>query len=269
VTQAQSPNSTTTPQSSPIHFGNFQIGFATDIGRRRMQNQDSFAVAPDIGLFLIADGMGGHQGGEIASAIVSDVVPKAVRTYWHDGKVDARRALSEAIEKANAAIFDYSQKNTSLQGMGTTTTALLFHDKQLTIGHVGDSRCYYFKPMGHELVVWQATRDHSLVQEKLRAGLITRDEIKTDRMKNVITRSVGFESDVTVELYQMNVEPGDVFLICSDGLSGMMDDTTMRNILTENLLKRNDVDLAVRSLIAKANSNGGEDNVTTVVVQVK
>ena len=130
--------------------------------------------------------------------------------------------------------------------MGTTTTALLFKDSTLTIGHVGDSRCYFFRPNA----VWQATRDHSLVQEKLRAGLITRKDVKTDRMKNVITRSVGFEPNVDVEIYQMEVQAGDCFLVCSDGLSGMIDDLKMLEIVQSEVFERGNLQKAVDDLIA-------------------
>jgi len=148
--------------------------------------------------------------------------------------------------------------------MGTTTTALLFKDDRLFIGHVGDSRCYYFRPDG----VWQATRDHSLVQEKLRAGLITRDEARTDKMKNVITRSVGFEAVLNVELYQMVVQPGDVFLICSDGLSGLMEDTQMLEVVQKEVFEGHNMNQAVAKLIETANANGGDDNITAVMIQV-
>src|ERR1051325_3325701 len=192
---------------------NFIAEYATDIGRKRAQNQDNLAAHPDIGLFMVADGMGGHRGGETASAMAVQIVPEEVRARLAGACADPRQVLTESILAANRKIFERSYHEPQLQGMGTTETVLLFKGGLLTIGHVGDSRCYFLRPDS----LWQATRDHSLVQEKLRAGLITRDEVKTDRMKNVITRSVGFEAEVNVEIYEMSVRKGDTFLLCSDG----------------------------------------------------
>ena len=246
-----------------------KVGFATDIGRRRTQNQDNYSVRMDLGLFIVADGMGGHRGGEIASAMVVELVPKLVGETQLIKDWTARGALVESIQSANAAIFERAMNESKLQGMGTTTTALLFRDKTLTIGHVGDSRVYYFRPGG----VWQVTRDHSLVEEKLRAGLITRAEMKTDRMKNVITRSVGFESKVNVELYEMEMHKDDLFLICSDGLSGFIDDEKMLSIIQEEVIAKKsngyDLKVAVEKLIEAANEGGGDDNITCVLVEVQ
>jgi PPM family protein phosphatase len=149
--------------------------------------------------------------------------------------------------------------------MGTTTTALIFSDEKLFIGHVGDSRCYFFR----RDQIWQLTRDHSMVQEKLRAGLITREQIKTDRMKNVITRSVGFESELAVEIYEMGVQPGDAFLLCSDGLSGQVEDPDLLSEVNRELFERGNADAAVECLVARANSSGGDDNITAIVVQIE
>jgi len=243
----------------------FNVGFGTDIGRKRTQNQDNGAAFPELGLFLVADGMGGHRGGETASAIAVETISRAVRDARTANKPNPREVITNAILEANLAIHDRSIEDGNLQGMGTTTTALLFNDKTLTVGHVGDSRCYYFRPGA----VWQVTRDHSLVQEKLRAGLITREQMKTDRMKNVITRSVGFEREVNVELYEMSVQPGDVFLICSDGLSGLMEDLDMLGVIQAHLLGGGcDIKKAVSELIELANKNGGDDNITVIMVQV-
>jgi protein phosphatase len=209
--------------------------------------------------------MGGHRGGETASAMAVEVITEKVRDYQKQSGWNPRTVISNAIVMANRAIHERADEQPALQGMGTTTTALLFKDDVLTIGHVGDSRCYYFRPNA----IWQATRDHSLVQEKLRAGLITRDQMKTDRMKNVITRSVGFEPEVNVEIYEMTVRPGDVFLICSDGLSGLIEDPEMLSLVQKHLFETGDIQQAVEKLVEAANTNGGDDNITTVVVQLK
>ena len=243
------------------------VGHATDIGRKRTQNQDTLGAYPELGLFVVADGMGGHRGGETASAMSVQAIENSIRSRYQEivsKKVEAKVCLSEAIRSANRDIHESALKNASLHGMGTTTTALLFHHDTLSIGHVGDSRCYFIRPQG----IWQMTRDHSMVQEKLRAGLITRDQMKTDRMKNVITRSVGFETDVSVEIYEYGVKPGDVFLICSDGLSGLIEDLDIRKIIEKNLLSHKDMDRTVQALVDDANDAGGDDNVSVVVVQV-
>lgn len=242
----------------------FNVGFATDVGRKRSQNQDSGAAVPELGLFIVSDGMGGHQGGETASKTAVETIVENV-TAACQGDWDGRVVISKAIQMANAAIFQKAMKEPKLQGMGTTTTALLFKDKVLYIGHVGDSRCYFFRPQA----IWQATRDHSLVQEKLRAGLITRKEVKTDKMKNVITRSVGFEPQVNVEIYQMKVQPGDCFLICSDGLSGLVEDLDLLKIMQNEFYENGDPQQTVQSMVEAANENGGDDNITTILVQVK
>lgn len=243
----------------------FNVGFKTDIGRKRQQNQDNGGAFPDLGLFVVADGMGGHKGGETASAMVVEIVPQVIREGLSVTKApDLRRLIAEAIRKANRTIFEASRRQSDLHGMGTTTTAVLIHEGRVIVGHVGDSRCYYFRPEG----IWQVTRDHSLVQEKLRAGLITREQLKTDRMKNVITRSVGFEENVDVETYEMHVQPGDLFMLCSDGLSGLVDDPDVLEIVQQALFAKGDPQRAVEQLVEAANARGGDDNITAVMVQI-
>jgi serine/threonine protein phosphatase PrpC len=243
----------------------FASAFTTDIGRRRSQNQDNGAAHPEMGLFIVADGMGGHRGGETASAMAVETITRVVGEKLKTKKPDAREILVEAIETANYRIHQTAAKDTTLQGMGTTTTALLFSPDKLTIGHVGDSRCYKLQPGA----IWQLTRDHSLVQEKLRAGLISREQLKTDRLKNVITRSVGFESHVTVETYEMDIKPGDLFMVCSDGLSGLVDDAQMIQATEDRIFKQGDLEGAAQLLVDMANETGGDDNITVVLIQVK
>ena len=247
----------------------FRFGSATHVGMKRSQNQDSLGTKVDLGLFLVADGMGGHRGGEIASADAVETISKHVRgSLKISGSREPRKALMDAIIAANDAIYKHSAEDSSLHGMGTTTTAILFHGDRLYIGHVGDSRCYFLKKTTEGPLIWQATRDHSLVQEKLRAGLITRAEVQTDSMKNVITRSVGFEPVVHPEIYELHTQPGDVFLVCSDGLSGMMEDTKILSIIQREVFEGQSPQKAADRLIATANANGGTDNVTVVVVEV-
>ena len=242
----------------------FNVGFATDIGRKRQKNQDNGGAFPELGLFVVADGMGGHRGGEVASSLVLEVLPEFVKKAEKKKKWDPRQVISDGIRAANRAIYQKAQQEPDLQGMGTTTVSLLFRDGKLTVGHVGDSRCYFFRPDA----IWQVTRDHSLVQEKLRAGLITRAQVATDLMKNVITRSVGFEEDVNVEIYEMPCGPGDVFLLCSDGLSGLVQNPQILSTVHQRFFDGGDLQGAVTALIAAANENGGDDNVTVLMAQV-
>ena len=244
-----------------------RVGAVTDIGRKRTQNQDSIGSVPELGLFVVADGMGGHRGGEIASRMAVDVIQSSVRKAIDSssGKDwDPKTVIRDAIQAANLAIHDHARKTRELQGMGTTTTALLLKEQTLTIGHVGDSRSYFIRPHA----IWQVTRDHSLVQEKLRAGLITRAQMKTDTNKNVITRSVGFEPRVDVDVYQLRVETGDIFLICSDGLSGQIEDEGILDLVQKNLVEQGNLDQTVHKLIEIANENGGDDNISSIVIQI-
>jgi len=242
----------------------FRVGFATDIGRKRKINQDNGGAYPEIGFFVVADGMGGHQGGETASAIVIETMGPMIRKGIESSTVSPPELLDKAIRTANRAIFEKAQSDPNLKGMGTTTTAGLFFDNILTIGHVGDSRLYCIENQQ----IWQLTKDHSLVQEKFQAGLISREQLKTDQMKNIITRSVGFEPEVEVELYRMKVHSGQSFLFCSDGLTGLLEDDQISQIVSDNLKSTTNVKKAVKHLVNAANSAGGDDNITTILVEL-
>ncbi len=245
----------------------FRLGATTDIGRRRTQNQDSFAATPELGLFLVADGMGGHRGGEIASALACEKVVESIRNSQKLRDWNPRAALINALGQANLEILEHARKNTALTGMGTTATSILFkQDSQtVTLGHVGDSRCYLLR----DGCIWQLTRDHSLVQEKLRAGLITRDEVKRDTMRNVITRSVGYEKNLRVEIYEFTLAPGDTFLLCSDGLTGHLEDQEICDLFHRERDHPQHPQRTVDLLIAQANARGGDDNITTLLVEAQ
>ncbi len=242
----------------------FECVFVSDIGMKRKQNQDSGIVRPDLGFFMVADGMGGHQGGETASRMCVEKIVEHVARNAESSQNDTA-LLEQGLRVANQTIYETSQSNPALRGMGTTATILRISGSLATILQVGDSRCYYWSKLG----LWQLTRDHSLVQEKLRAGLITRDQVKKDEMKNVITRSVGFELGMKADVLRLPVEPGDGFLICSDGLSGPVDDSLIFEILDESIASGVSLsDIATR-LIHEANTRGGDDNSTVVLVKVK
>ncbi len=237
---------------------------STDIGLRRKQNQDMGLALQDEGLFLVADGMGGHQGGEIASQLCTEMVSTFVKQF-KDAHESDTTLLQEAIQIANQTIHDRAVQEPALSGMGTTATILKIKDRIATLLQVGDSRAYFWNENG----IWQLTRDHSLVQEKLKARMITREQVKSDGMRNVITRSVGYEPLVRGDLYQLEVEPGDGFLLCSDGLTGPVDDELIFELLAEGEKRGLPLSETADRLIRAANARGGDDNVTVVIVKAR
>lgn len=235
----------------------FEVWCRTDKGLRRDSNQDSFLVNKDLGLYIVADGMGGHSGGEVASSMAVQTVEEVVKQL-HKKVKSPRDLLQKAYEESCQQIFDKAQKERAkLSGMGTTMVLLYQHEKSMFIGNVGDSRAYlYRKPH-----LWQLTEDHSLVNEQLRAGLIKEDQIENFIGRNMITRSVGYERDVTVDVLEKPLEKGDMFLLCSDGLSGLVDDAEIAEIFNKNNPSE-----VVDRCIEKALQNGGDDNVTVLVL---
>lgn len=238
---------------------------ATNIGRKRKVNQDSFLMEPGSCLFVVADGMGGHAGGETASKLtVETVVQSILSDRGSSLAMTPGDLLMGAIHRANTAVHGTAEKNKALQGMGTTVVSMYFDGGKLFVGHVGDSRVY----MARKNQLWQITKDHSLVNEKLKAGIITREQMKKDKSRNVITRSVGFESSVLVDVYQKEVSPGELYFACSDGLSGMVSDDELIKTIDQLGWDTDDLTPLVNALIEKANANGGDDNVTVLVARV-
>jgi serine/threonine protein phosphatase PrpC len=233
----------------------------TDVGLRREINQDSFLVDDSLGLYVVADGMGGHRGGEVASKLAVETLQKFIRTSLGSAgarKPNARQLMSLAYEDASHKIYDRSQESDGdLHGMGTTVVAGLLMGSTLYIGNVGDSRAYLFTS-NH---LWQLTEDHSLINEQIRAGLIKENEIPRFAAKNVITRSVGFERDVQVDVIERDLQPGDMILVCSDGLSGLVKDGRIAEICRTT--KPSEI---VPICINEAKKNGGDDNVTVMVL---
>lgn len=237
----------------------------TDIGMKRSTNQDSICLYPQKAAFVLADGMGGHSGGDIASGICKDLFPKFI-----DQSLEAKNHdhLKFAIENINAAIFDHASKNPELKGMGTTITSIFIEESELKISNVGDSRTYLYK--SNE--IYQLTKDHSLVQEKLNIGLYNREQANQDPQKNVLTRTVGFEAQVEVDSFTYTISKNDIFLLCSDGLHGKVSDEDIRLIMEENLgseldnLTHEKIDNCCQVLIDQANANGGQDNISVILV---
>lgn len=234
--------------------------FLTDKGRRRESNQDSCRVNDDLGLYIVADGMGGHSGGEIASQMAVQIA-EDVASHAHFEKLHPREALGRMYFEASQKIYDKAaNENRELMGMGTTMVAALLRGKNLYIGNVGDSRCYLYQ----KSFLWQLTEDHSMINEQLRAGLITEDQSKKMSGKNVITRSVGYEREVVPDIIEKKLEPGEIYLLCSDGLTGMVSHDEIQHILSTE--KPEDM---ARCCVEKALENGGDDNVTVMILQVQ
>src|SRR5919198_2746985 len=240
----------------------------TDVGQKRDHNEDSFLVDPDLQLFIVADGMGGHAGGGTASRLAVDTIQARMQEarraspdlFTRPGRLEdspLREALRDAVESACASIYSAAQRDPSLAGMGTTVTAAVMCGVNTFIAHVGDSRCYLAR-RGH---IYQVSEDHSLVNEQLKAGAITADEARHSRLKNIITRSVGFEADVAVDMMGGGVQRGDRLVICCDGLSNLVDDDEILEVVTQTPL-----DDAPQELIDLANERGGDDNITVIVI---
>ena len=246
----------------------FRSSARTDVGMKRDHNEDSFLVNEDIGLYVVCDGMGGHAGGETASRLAVQTIEKELISakLRIDDPFSAKASLPEsplagvlreAVEGACAAVFRSSRANPELAGMGTTCISLLVQGEHAIVGHVGDSRAYLVRA-GQ---VWQLSEDHSLVNEQVRAGLLTEEEAKHSRLKNIITRSVGFEEDVLVDVVGVETRSGDKFLLCSDGLSNLIDNDEIRDALVQT-----ELDQVPEMLIQLANSRGGDDNITVIAV---
>lgn len=234
----------------------FQVWGQTDKGLRRESNQDSILVDERLGLFVVADGVGGHFGGEVASALAIETVREVV-SHPKAYQFTAREVINQSYEEASHRIFDRAIFEPNLQGMGTTMVMGYIRESKIFIANVGDSRCYlYRKPY-----VWQVTEDHSLVNEQVRLGLMSEEVARKTVGKNVITRSVGFERDVFPDILEREVLPGDIYLFCSDGLSGMIDDMKICSIFNQNMAEK-----ASKVLIEQALAHGGEDNVSVIVL---
>lgn len=228
----------------------------------RKANEDNlFADANEHrGLFIVADGMGGHAAGEVASQMTVDALARELADVNDLVRPDAPSRVSEALRLANRAVYQRTVSEKEKQGMGTTASALLLSDAHYVIGHVGDSRIYHVR----DGKMQQLTRDHSLVQEQVDAGLITPEQARRHPQSNVITRCIGVSSEVEPDIMTGESRIGDVFLLASDGLTGMVDDRRIQQLL----LSRAAPERIVNALISDANNNGGVDNITAIVVKV-
>ncbi|TLD46341.1 MAG: Protein phosphatase PrpC [Accumulibacter sp.] len=243
----------------------------SDPGLVRGQNEDSVLTDARHGLAILADGMGGYNAGEVASRMATTLLASGLKAAFattaahhidsSTGQPFGVRCLVEQIEDVNSAIYRASGKEDRFGGMGTTLVASVFCDDQVIVAHVGDSRLYRLR--GDDFVA--LTRDHSLLQEQLDSGLITAEEARHSTNRNLVTRAVGVDAEVDVEIHLHQVRPGDLYLLCSDGLYDMVDEADIRQALLT--LGDNLVALA-NHLVQMANDNGGEDNVSVVLVRV-
>jgi protein phosphatase len=227
---------------------------ASDTGRRRLRNEDNYVVAPP--LFAVADGMGGAQAGEVASRLAASAL--------EGGDSDALGGLERLdalIQEANRRIYDRASNDPSASGMGTTMTVALVEDMTVAIGHVGDSRAYLVR--GEQME--QLTEDHSLVNELLKSGKLSEEEAQVHPQRSVITRAVGTDPDVDVDAFTIEAEEDDVFLLCSDGLTDMVEDEEILELVHEH---RDDLEKAVKALVTAANRGGGDDNITAVAFRI-
>ena len=241
----------------------WEVAGATDVGRVRAHNEDSFLVDARRGVFLVADGMGGHAAGEIASAIASEAVGAALR-QGVDGGLDAAElgvVMRECIHQAHRSILNYSATKPETRGMGTTMTALVVcDDGAFRVGHIGDSRAYVLRDGELE----QVSRDHTWVQREVDEGRLTPMGARRHRLSHVLSRALGADSLDEPDVYAGTLLPGDLVLLCSDGLTGMLTDRLLRRILTREAALHE----LVADLIVGANERGGRDNITAVLVKV-
>jgi protein phosphatase len=248
-----------------------EIASCTDPGMVRSHNEDSIAADAANGLVVLADGMGGYNAGEVASGMATTVIITEMQQILSGSKpyqVDARtneeigaRLVREQVLKANTSIYQAAQSQPQYAGMGTTLVVCLFYDNRVLVAHLGDSRLYLMR----DASLRQVTKDHSLLQEQIDAGLITPEQAKNAQHKNLVTKALGIDPTVEPEIHEYATKPGDIYLLCSDGLCDMVDDEDISMAL--EALGGN-LNLAAQQLVQMANDNGGRDNVSVILVRV-
>lgn len=243
----------------------YQFCARTDPGRARENNEDSLAFDEPTSVAVLADGMGGYNAGEVASGMTTAFIKSELSRWLTEAGVgvkarDVRRAMEICVDNANRSVFNAANANAHYSGMGTTLVVGVFRDGKLVLGHIGDSRCYRLR--GGTLA--QITKDHSLLQEQIDAGLITLEQAATSTIKNLVTRALGVEDTVLLEVNDHLVEVGDIYLMCSDGLSDMVDDATIVKIVSSP----DTLEQKAEQLVATANENGGRDNISVLMIEV-
>lgn len=244
----------------------YEICTDTDPGMIRENNEDALAVDSITGLCILADGMGGYNAGEVASGMACTFIKSEMSRWLSEAGMNAngkevKRALEICVENANHSIFNAANSNPQYTGMGTTLVAGVFQATRLVLGHIGDSRCYRLRGGDFE----QITKDHSLLQEQIDAGLLTPAQALTSVNKNLVTRALGVEDAVLLDVSEHSVEEGDLYLMCSDGLSDMVRDAVLADIMQGHLT----LEQKGRQLINAANDNGGRDNISVILTLAK
>jgi PPM family protein phosphatase len=229
------------------------VAVITDTGRKRRRNEDAYVCEPP--LFAIADGMGGAQAGEVASRLAAAALRES------GAETGGEERIYDLIQEANRRVYDRSSTDPSTSGMGTTITVALVENGNVAFGHVGDSRAYLIRDRRME----QITEDHSLVNELMKSGKLSREEAEAHPQRSVITRALGTDPDVDVDTFTIEAQTGDVFLLCSDGLTDMVDEDEILELVEAN---RADIDAALTALVRAANRSGGEDNITVVAFEI-
>lgn len=247
-----------------------EIASRSDPGRVRSRNEDSIYVNAGLGLVILADGMGGYNAGEVASGMATNLIGAGLEKAFGNrppqrsdpaGTLLTRTALETVIGDANGAIFESAQRESQYAGMGTTLVTAIFYDNSLTVGHVGDSRLYRLRDRELKVV----TRDHSLLQEQIDSGMISADQARYSQNRNLVTRALGVDSVVDPEIRDYDTLPEDIYLLCSDGLNDMIEDTEIAATLIAN---RSDLQKAADELVRAANESGGRDNVSVILVRI-
>ncbi|HUX08260.1 MAG TPA: Stp1/IreP family PP2C-type Ser/Thr phosphatase [Acidobacteriota bacterium] len=242
----------------------------TDVGKQRSANEDSFLAAPELGLFVAADGMGGQAAGEVASRLAVDTICQFIKLTeeqrditWPTGYEPSlnygQNRLRSALMLANQEIYASGAEDAGLRGMGTTAVCALFEGKHVDLAHVGDSRIYLLH--GNELT--QITNDHSWIHEQVKRGVISEDQARSHPYRNVVTRALGATPDVDVDLTAMELEETDLLLLCTDGLNSMVSDQEISDILQRY---HDDLDASAKALVYEANLKGGDDNITVILL---
>ena len=249
---------------------NYTLDVATlsDSGKVRPHNEDSITQRAEAGVLVLADGMGGYNAGEVASALATELVAEGLQSRClaaPDGRPVSNASLSrwidEQVSAANSAILQRARTDAGCAGMGATLALAVFRGRTVTVGHVGDSRVYRFR----KGELQSLTRDHSLLEEQIRNGLMTREEARKSHNRNVVTRALGVEAEVDTEIQVFDTRPGDIFLLCSDGLTDMVDDDTIGATLGA---VQHNLPLAAHNLVQLANDCGGRDNISVILARV-
>ncbi|MEN6326804.1 MAG: Stp1/IreP family PP2C-type Ser/Thr phosphatase [Syntrophomonas sp.] len=230
----------------------------SDLGLHRRKNEDSYLMNQNMGLFVICDGMGGHRGGDIASQMAVNTIDEVCQA---ESINDAQAMLCQAIRKANAVIWQQGHANPEWEGMGTTVTAALLENQKLTVANVGDSCLYIIRNKN----ISKITHDHTLAEQMVKEGLLRFEEMRKSSYNHILTRALGVEEDIEIDVFEEQLEPGDFMLICSDGLSDMLDENEILSIIMEAAAKGEKLDIMARTLLESALHKGGYDNITILL----